>query len=335
MTAYSPRLSRRQWFKQTACGLAALNLPQAVFAQDAWPSKPVKIVVPYNAGGATDIVARLVAERLSAAVGQPVLVENRGGASGIMGTDAVAKAPPDGYALTVSLSSSLLLNQFLYKNLPYDTSRDLILISQIAMAPVTLTVHPSVPARNGPELLDYVRRNPGKLAYGSWGVGSYGHLGGAYLSETQKGDMTHIAYKGESPMLQDLIGGRIQMAFASALGAKPYIDNGRLALIGVTGKQRMQVLPDAPTLAEQGLEDEAYRVVGWVALAAPIQTPQPVVARLAGLMQAMTRTQDMQERLSAMGFIALGNTPEAFASNYRGEYAVWQELVRKSGAQLD
>ena len=335
MTAHAPCLPRRQWLKQSIGSLAALGLPGVGFSQDAWPAKPIKIVVPYNAGGATDIVARLVAERLSAAVGQPVLVENRGGASGIMGTDAVAKAAPDGYALTVSLSSSLLLNQFLYKSLPYDTGRDLVLISQIAMAPVTLVVHPSVPARNGPELLDYVRRNPGKLAYGSWGVGSYAHLGGAYLSETQRGDMTHIAYKGESPMLQDLIGGRIQMAFASALGAKPYVDNGRLALIGVTGEQRMQVLPDSPTLAEQGLTDDAYRVVGWVAIAAPIQTPKPVVARLAGLMQTMTRTPDMRERLSAMGFIALGNTPEAFLANYRGEYAVWQELVRKSGARLD
>lgn len=327
--------SRRRWLTGSALALAGLVLAGPLHAEAAWPSRPIRIIVPYNAGGATDIVARVVAERLSTRLGQPVLVENRGGASGIMGTDAAAKAAPDGYVLTVSLSSSLMQNQFLYKHLPYNTERDFVLISQIAIAPVTLVAHPSVPASNGPQLLAYVQSHPGKVAYGSWGVGSYGHLGSAYLDAAQHGDMTHVAYKGESPMLQDLIGGRIQIAFASALGAKPYIDNGRLKLIGVTGDTRMDVLPTAATLAEQGLRDEAYRVVGWVALAAPKATPAPIVERLAQEIHDMVRTPQVQARLIDMGFIPLGNSPEEFAANYRRELPVWKTLVEQSGAQLD
>ncbi len=335
MVQGNPVRPRRRWLTCTAFVLAGVAVSSPLHAQAAWPSRPIRIIVPYNAGGATDIVARVVADRLSNTLGQPVLVENRGGASGIMGTDAAAKAAPDGYTLTVSLSSSLMQNQFLYQRLPYNTERDFVLISQIAMAPVTLVAHPSVPAANAPQLLAYVREHPGKVAYGSWGVGSYGHLGSAYLDATQHGDMTHVAYKGESPMLQDLIGGRIQIAFASALGAKPYVDNGRLTLIGVTGDTRMAVLPAAATLAEQGLRDEAYRVVGWVALAAPKATPAPIVARLAREIHDMVRTPDVQARLIDMGFIPLGNSPEEFAANYRRELPVWKTLVEQSGARLD
>lgn len=335
MTQGNTVRSRRRWLTGSALALLGLALAGPLHAEAAWPTKPIRIIVPYNAGGATDIVARMVAERLSNRLGQPVLVENRGGASGIMGTDAAAKAAPDGYTLTVSLSSSLMQNQFLYHHLPYQTLRDFVLISQIAIAPVTLVAHPSVPAKDGPALLAYVRAHPGKVAYGSWGVGSYGHLGLAYLDASQHGDMTHVAYKGESAMLQDLIGGRIQLAFASALGTKPYIDNGRLKLIGVTGDKRMDVLPDAPTLAEQGLREDAYRLVGWVALAAPKDTPAPIVARLAGEIHDMVRTPQVQARLIDMGFIPTGNSPTEFVANYQQELPVWKTLVEQSGARLD
>lgn len=327
--------ARRRWLAHTALACAALLATPLAYSQSAWPSKPVKIIVPYNAGGATDIVARVVAERLGNRLGQPFLVENRGGASGIVGTDATAKAAPDGYVFTISLSSSLLLNQFLFKKLPYDPARDLVLISQIAMAPVTLVVHPSIPANTGPELMEYIRKNKGKMTYGSWGVGSYAHLGGAYMSQTLDGDMTHVAYKGEAPMLQDLIGGQIQMAFASALGTKPYVDNGRLKIIGVTGAERMEVLPNASTLAEQGLKDDAYSAVGWVGLAAPAKTPADIVARISAEVQAIVQLPEVRERISAMGFVPVGNTPAAFLANYKREFPVWEALVKQSGAQLD
>ena len=211
------------------CGIASLALAAtgASWAQ-AYPNKPIRMVVPFAPGGATDVLARVLGEKMAPGLGQPVIIDNKPGAAGIIGTDAVAKAPADGYTIVLSLSNSLLTNQFLYEKLPYDTQRDLTLVYQIATAPLVLVVHPSVPANTGPELLKYVAANKGKVAYGSYGVGAYPHLAGAHMSLTQKAEMNHIAYKGESPMLQDLIGGQIQMAFASALVAKPHIEAGKL-----------------------------------------------------------------------------------------------------------
>ena len=240
-----------------ACALTcALCLGTAVHAQ-TFPSKPIKLVVPFAAGGATDILARVMAEKMAPRLGQPIVVDNKAGAAGIIGTDAVVKAPPDGYTLLLSISNAMLTNVFLYEKLPYDPRRDLVLVSQIATAPLVLVVHPSVTANNAPELLQYVARNKGKLAYGSYGIGSYPHLAGAWMSATQQGDMSHVAYKGEAPMMQDLITGQIQMAYATVLQAKPYLDSGKIKAIGVTGERRTAALPNIPTLLEQGLKDEA------------------------------------------------------------------------------
>lgn len=241
----------------------------------AWPARPIRVVVPFNAGGATDIIARTLGEALAQRVGQPVVIDNKGGAAGILGTDNVAKSPADGHTLLVSLSTSMLINQFLYAKLPYNPQKDLELITQIAAAPVTLVVHPSVPAGNMKELLAYVKAHKGKLSYGSWGVGSYAHLGGAYMSKTMDADMIHSAYKGEAPMIQDLLGGQLQLCFSSALNTKPFIDAGRLKAIGVTGRERMEILPQLPTIHEQGVQDDAYSIAGWVAMGAPAGTPSP------------------------------------------------------------
>ena len=249
----------------TAAGSA---LAQA--GKPAWPAKPIRVVVPFNAGGATDIIARTIGEVLAKRLGQPVVIDNRGGAAGILGTEAVAKAAPDGHTLIVSLSTSMLINQFLYTKLPYNPQKDIALISQIAAAPVTLVVHPSVPANNMKELLAYVKAHKGKLSYGSWGVGSYAHLAGAYMSKTMDADMNHAAYKGEAPMIQELIGGQLQLCFSSALNTKPFIDAGRVKAIGVTGTQRMDALPKVPTIFEQGVQDDAYSIFGWVAVGAGI-----------------------------------------------------------------
>jgi tripartite-type tricarboxylate transporter receptor subunit TctC len=272
---------------------------------------------------------------MSVGLGQPVVIDNKPGAAGIIGTDAVAKAPADGYTIVLSLSNSLLTNQFLYEKLPYDTQRDLTLVYQIATAPLVLVVHPSVPANTGPELLKYVVANKGKVAYGSYGVGAYPHLAGAHMSLTQKAEMNHIAYKGESPMLQDLIGGQIQMAFASALVAKPHIEAGKLKAIGVSGERRMATLPNVPTLAEQGLKDEAYRVTGWLAIAMPAGTPKPIVQRIADEVGKATRQPDVQARVAAMGFDLKESSPEAFNAVYKKESPIWERLIKDSGARLE
>ncbi|OOG39835.1 tripartite tricarboxylate transporter substrate binding protein [Polaromonas sp. A23] len=331
-------LNRRELLTQAGSAglplcLGALASP--ALAQQGYPNKPIRIVVPFNAGGATDVLTRLIGEKLSARLWQPVLVDNRGGAGGIVGTDNVAKAAPDGYTFVVSLNSSLMTNLFLYDKLPYHPQRDLTLVSQFVNAPVTLVVHPSVPAKNGPELLKYIAANKGKLSYGSWGVGSYAHLAGYSMSESQKADMVHAPYKGEAPMLQELIGGQIQMSYASALAAKPHIEAGKLKLIGVTGLKRMAVLPNAPTLTEQGLTDEFYRIAGWIGMAAPAKTPKDIIARVSSEIQRICVMPEIVERISSMGFTVAASTPEAFAAAYKKDSPVWERLVKTSGARLD
>lgn len=326
-------LNRRTWLC-AAASLLALSAGTAAQAQ-TFPGKPIRLVVPFPPGGATDILARMLGEKLAVAFKQPVVIENKAGAAGIIGTDAVAKAPPDGHTLVLSLSNSFLTNQFLYTKLPYDTQRDLALVYQIATAPLVLVVHPSVPANTGPELLQYVKANKGKLAYGSYGTGAYPHLAGSHMSLTQQADMNHIPYKGEAPMMQELIGGQIQMAYASALQAKPHLEAGKIKAIGVTGERRMSTLPHVPTLAEQGLKDEAYRVTGWLALAAPAGTPKAVIDRIAAEVRAATRQPDVQARIAAMGFEARDSSPEAFTAVYKQELPVWERLIKQSGAKLE
>jgi tripartite-type tricarboxylate transporter receptor subunit TctC len=333
--------SRRQWLKQTALLTAAMGamgtmgVSPTLFAQPAWPNKPIKIIVPFTAGGATDVVARLLGEKLSASLGQAMVIDNRGGAGGILGTDAVAKAAPDGYTFALSLSTSLLINQFLYDKLPYNPQRDLTLVSQIALGPVTLAVHPSVPAKNATELLQYIKTQKGKLSYGSWGQGSYAHLAGAYMSRQQDADMSHVPYKGEAPMLLDLLSGQIQIAFASALGSKQHADAGKLRLIGVTGEERMSTLPDLPTFAEQGVKDDAYRIVGWFGMAAPAKTPPEIVQRMAKELAAAMALPEVRAKIVAMGFLPVAGTPEAFAAAYKRDMPSWEALVKASGAKLD
>lgn len=330
----SPQASNRRAWLCAAASAAALCALAPAQAQ-TYPTKPIKMVVPFAAGGATDVLARVIGEKMAAGLGQPVIIDNKPGAAGIIGTDAVAKAAPDGYTIVLSLSNSLMTNQFLYEKLPYDAQRDLALVYQIAMAPLVLVVHPSVPAKTGPELLKYVSANKGKVAYGSYGVGAYPHLAGAHMSLTQQADMNHVAYKGEAPMLQDLIGGQIQMAYASALVAKPHIEAGKLKAIGVTGERRMSTLPNVPTLAEQGLKDEAYRVTGWLAVAAPAHTPKPVVQRLADEVRKATQQPDVQAKVAAMGFELKDSSPEAFAAAYKQERPIWERLIKQSGAKLE
>lgn len=328
-------LNRRVWLCAATSAMAmALCAGTAAQAQ-AYPTKPIKMVVPFAAGGGTDVLARVVGEKMSASMGQPIIIDNKPGAAGLIGTDAVAKAAPDGYTVVLSLSNALLTAPFLYEKMPYDPQRDLTLVYQVAMGPLVLVVHPSVPVKTGPELLKYVAANKGKLAYGSYGIGAYPHLAGAHMSLTQQADMNHVAYKGEAPMMQDLLGGQIHMAYASALVAKPHIEAGKVKAIGVTGERRMSTLPNVPTLAEQGLTDEAYRLTGWLAVAVPANTPKPIVQRLADEIRKATQHADVQQKVAAMGFELKDSSPEAFAAAYKKERPVWERLIKQSGAKLE
>lgn len=329
---------KRRSVLQGMAALGSTGLLGTALAQTgkaAWPTKPIRLVVPFNAGGATDIIARTVGEALSKRIGQPVVVDNKGGAAGILGTDAVAKAPADGHTLLLTLSTSMLINQFLYTKLPYNPQKDLALITQVAAAPVTLVVHPSVPANNMKELLAYVKTQKGKLSYGSWGTGSYAHLAGAYMSKTTDSDMVHVAYKGEAPMIQELIGGQLQLCFSSALNTKPFIDSGRVKAIGVTGKQRMDILPKVPTIFEQGVQDDAYSIFGWVAVGAPAGTPKDVIDQLYAHLREVAKDPKVVERIAAAGFLPMMNSPQEFQQNYQRDMPIWKALVEAAGARLD
>jgi tripartite-type tricarboxylate transporter receptor subunit TctC len=290
----------------TAAGIGAL-LPLA--AQAAYPEKPVRIVVPYAPGGAADILARTLAEKLTARVGQQVIVDNKTGASGNIGLDAVAKAPADGYTISFALSSNLMINQYLFKKLPYDPQKDLALLAKIADAPIVLVVNSSLPIANAAELRKYVAGNKGKLAYGS--------------------------YRGEAPMLQDLIGGNLAMSYATGAQATQFIAAGRLKAIGVTGTARLPNLPNVPTLAEAGLDDPLLRAVGWIGFAAPAATPKPVMQRLAQELEAAMKLPDVQQRIRDVGWVPSYQGPDEFAATYRRQSPVWEAVVRKSGATLD
>lgn len=329
---------KRRSVLQGMAALGSTGLLGTALAQTgkaAWPTKPIRLVVPFNAGGATDIIARTVGEALSKRIGQPVVVDNKGGAADILGTDAVAKAPADGHTLLLTLSTSMLINQFLYTKLPYNPQKDLALITQIAAAPVTLVVHPSVPANNMKELLAYVKAQKGKLSYGSWGTGSYAHLAGAYMSKTTDSDMVHVAYKGEAPMIQELIGGQLQLCFSSALNTKPFIDSGRVKAIGVTGKQRMDILPKVPTIFEQGVQDDAYSIFGWVAMGAPAGIPKEIVDQLSAHLREVAKDPKVVERIAAAGFLPMMNSPQEFQQNYQRDMPIWKALVEAAGARLD
>ena len=329
---------KRRSVLQGMAALGSTGLLGTALAQTgkaAWPTKPIRLVVPFNADGATDIIARTVGEALSKRIGQPVVVDNKGGAAGILGTDAVAKAPADGHTLLLTLSTSMLINQFLYTKLPYNPQKDLALITQVAAAPVTLVVHPSVPANNMKELLAYVKAQKGKLSYGSWGTGSYAHLAGAYMSKTTDSDMVHVAYKGEAPMIQELIGGQLQLCFSSALNTKPFIDSGRVKAIGVTGKQRMDILPKVPTIFEQGVQDDAYSIFGWVAMGAPAGIPKEIVDQLSAHLREVAKDPKVVERIAAAGFLPMMNSPQEFQQNYQRDMPIWKALVEAAGARLD
>ena len=337
MQFHNPLMTRRHLLGAAALAAGAFvgaGTSTAAFAQ-AYPSKPIKVIVPFAAGGATDVLARVLAEKMAVGLGQPIVIDNKPGAAGIIGTDAVAKAAPDGYTLLLGLSNSMLTNQFLYTKLPYSPERDISPVYQIAIAPLVLVAHPSVPVATGPELLKYVVANKGKVAYGSYGTGAYPHLAGAYMSLTQNADMSHVAYRGEAPMVQDLLGGQIQIGFASALQVKPHIEAGKLKAIGVSGERRMGTLPNVPTLAEQGLNDEAYRVAGWLAFGAPAGTPAPIVERIAAEVRKAVEQPDVAQRIAAMGFDVQKSSPALFTAAMAKERPVWERLIKASGAKLD
>jgi tripartite-type tricarboxylate transporter receptor subunit TctC len=334
-------LTRRQFQTLTAASGAALAVPGLAHAQAAnaaagYPNKPVRIIVPFTPGGGTDALARLIGQKLQTSLGQPFVIDNRPGASGIIGTDAVAKAAPDGYTLSFGLSTSLLINQFLFSKLPYNPQKDLEMLYCVADGTTVLVAKAGLPVKNGGELLAYIKANKGKLSYGSYGQGSFPHLMGAYLNHISDGDLNHVAYKGESPMIQDLLGGQFDFCWASAINTKQHIATGKLKAIGINASQPMSALPGVPTLKDSGLKEAPFAMVGWLAMAVPAKTPKAIQEKLAAEIRTALKDPEVRRKVEEMGFGPIDNSgPDAFTADYKRELPRWQELVKLSGAKLD
>ena len=315
--------------------LFAFLVALPAWAQDAasYPSKPIRIVVPFTAAGTTDIVARAVGADMARVFGQAVAIENRAGAGGNLGSDVVAKAAPDGYTLLVGAVSPQAINVSLYSNMPYDVMRDFEHISLLAAVPNLLEVHPGVPVKTVKELIEYARARPGKLAYASSGSGTSIHLSAELFKAMTGVDMLHIPYKGSAPAVADLMAGQVQLMFDNLPSSIQQVRAGKLRAIAVTSLRRSPVLPDVPTIAESGLP--GYEASSWFGMHAPAKTSKDIVNKLHATVAKALRTPEMIERFTSLGADPVGNTPEQFTEFVRDEIAKWAKVVKASGAKVE
>jgi len=307
---------------------AAAAISPFASAQE-YPARPVRLVVAYPPGGAVDFVARLLAEKLAASLGQPVIVENKAGAGGLVGSEQVAKAAPDGYTLLLGTVSSHAIAPSVYRKMPYDPEANFAPVSLVALTPYIITVNPDVPARTLAELIALAKGKPDALNFGSSGTGTTPHLAGELFNTMAGTKIHHVPYKGSAPMVTDLLGGQVQVAFDNTV--IPNIKAGKLRGLAVTGPARLAAVPDIPTAAEAGLP--GYEAVGWMGLYAPKGTPAPVVARLAAETAKAMAAPDVREKLNGMGFQAKTDTPAAFATYLRSETAKWAKAAKDANLQ--
>ena len=299
----------------------------------AYPSKPIRYIVPYAPGGSTDIVARLLAQKLTESMGQQVVVENRPGAGGSIGAEIVAKAAPDGYTMVTAVTSIMAINQFLYRKLPFDPERDFAPVSQVGSLPLILMVHPSIPARNVKELIAVAKARPGQLNYGSSGIGTGTHMT-TELFKTMAGiDIVHIPYKGSGQVMGDIIGGQLALIFDQVVSSIPHVQAGKLRMLAITSSKRFVSLPDVPTVAESGVP--GYESISWAGVAVPAATPRAIVMRLHGEFTKAVAAPDIRERFIRDGIEPVGSTPEQFAEHIRRERIKWAKVVKDSGARAD
>lgn len=309
---------------------AALACMSTAHAQSQYPQKPIRLVAPFAPGGGTDILARLFGQQMNEVLGQQVIVDNRGGAGGTIGTDIAAKAPPDGYTL-ILVSASHAINPGLYGKLPYDSVNDFAPITQIATSPGILVVNPSLPVKSVKDLIALAREKPGQINYASAGSGTPPHLAGELFKVMAKIDMLHVPYKGNAPAFTDVIGGQVSLIFPTMPSAMSFIKSGRLRPIAVTSAKRSPAAPDIPTIAESGLP--GYEATSWYGILAPARTPREIVARLHEVLVSIIGSPDMKQKLAAQGLDPVGNTPQQFAGVIKGEIAKWVKVVKASGAK--
>jgi tripartite-type tricarboxylate transporter receptor subunit TctC len=312
--------------------LLAVLLPPLAAAQ-AYPDKPIRVIVPVPAGGTPDVVARMVAPALSSLLGQHLVIDNRGGAGGLIGAELAAKAVPDGYTLFFSSPGSLTILPHLQKQVAYDTLTDFAPISLVSIGPFLLITHPSVPVRTVKELIALAKAEPGKLNYASAGNGAANHLAMELFKSMAGVNITHVPYKGAPQAVTDLIGGSVDLMFNSIPPVLQHIKTGRLRLLGVASAKRSPQLPDVPTISEAGVP--GYEAITWFGLLAPARTPKPIVVRLSAALVKVVHAPDIKSQLEIQGYDPVGSSPEEFAAFIRTESQKYAKVVKLSGAKVD
>ncbi len=324
-------MHRRDLILGLCAAAGMLSLPRAgADAQQDFPSRSIRFVVPYPPGGASDVTARLLAQKLNEAWGQPVVVENRPGANGIVACETVAKAAPDGHTILMGNVGPNAINQTLYRTLPYDCVTSFAPITLTTVVPITLVANPGLQARGVQELVAAAKQRPGQITFASAGPGSSNHLTGEMLKLRAGIDIQHVPYRGDGPAMTDVIGGRISMMFATAIAAMPHIRSGALRPLGIATARRSGALPDVPTFIEQGME--GFEAASWGGVLAPAGTPEPIVRRYHAELARILAMPDVREKLAGLGAEVVGGSPEEFAAYIRAEIDKWGQAVRASGA---
>jgi tripartite-type tricarboxylate transporter receptor subunit TctC len=315
-----------------AAACAWMAAPSSATAQDAFPNQPLRIVVPFSAGGATDITARIIGQKLAEEWKTTVVIENRPGATGSIAAEHVAKSKPDGYTLFMGTGSVNSVFPAVKKNLPFDTLRDFVAISNFFTTPNILVVHPSVQAKDVAELIKLLKANPNKHTFASSGVGSTIHLSGELFKQMADVQLTHVTYKGSAPAIADLIAGHVNMMFDNLASAWPYVKQGQLRALGVTSIKRDELAPGVPAIAETL---SGYDASSWAGLLAPAKTPPAVVAKISAAVQKAIRMPDVAEKFKAQGATPVGDSSEQFAAYLKSDIEKWRAVVQKAGVKLD
>ena len=315
----------------TALLLAASSV--ATFAAERYPARPLRMIVPFPPGGGTDIMARMVGQRLTDAFGVQVVVDNRGGAAGIIGTDLAAKSTPDGHTMMIGSVSTICINASLHKKLPFNPEKDLTPITLVAMTPSLLVVGNTVAAKSVKELIALAKAKPGQLHFASPGSGSSAHLGGELLKQAAGIDIQHVPYKGTGPAVTDVVSGQVAMFITNMPSVLPMVKANRLRALAVTSLQRSALMPDVPTVAESGIP--GFEVIVWYGVFAPAATPRPILARLNQELRKLSGMQDVKDRLALQGAEVMTSTSEELAKRVRDDLTKWGKIVAASGARVD
>jgi len=310
--------------------LSLLNLALPAAAQ-TYPNRPVRIVAPFPAGGGLDLVSRALGQRLSTALGQSIIIDNRSGADGMIGTEQVAKAAPDGYTLLISSTGPMVINPALNIKMPYDTLRNFAPITLVVVQPLCLVVHPSLPVKSVKELIALAKAKPGQLNYGSGGIGNGAHLAGEIFRTITSIDIVHVPYKGAAPAVVDLLAGQVQMMLNSIPVMLPFIKSAKLRALAVGADKRMAILPEVPTMRESGIAK--FDANSWYGFFAPAGTPKEIVSRLNYESAKILRSQEMRDFMSPQGAEAIGDSPEEFSAHIRSELAKWAQAVKTAGVR--